>query len=235
MPAKKKNKYFKTNSDKDRAVAIYATTGSFQKTADITGIHENTIRYWAKQPWFDEAIRRQDRSDSEEIKASLTKIIKRATSELEDRLENGDESLTKDGEVVKRKISGKDLAIITGIAVQKRKDVKDEPHSVPIQSSEEKLASLIQQFIKFANAKELNAKDFRTISEPITIEGEVKELGLCDSDKPIAESGGLEEGNQQTDPKGDSAREHDTSSPSEGQSSEILQGFPSEVKLQIQP
>jgi transposase-like protein len=178
MSAKKlaKKEYFWTNEDKSRSVAAYVATGSFSKSSAITGIPENTIRSWAKQDWFGEEARRVDQTDSDELKSTFTRIAKRAALEVEDRLEHGDEVVTKDGEIIKKKIAGKDLAIISAVAADKRRQQLETPATVAIQSSQEKLISLMQSFIKFANAKEItqekdyNAKDIFEVVEESTVE-----------------------------------------------------------------
>jgi transposase-like protein len=154
MPVKKKD-HFHSNEDKSRAVAVYASLGSFTRAAAVTGIPENTIRYWSKQEWFAEELRRVDRADGEELKSSFTRIAKRATQELEDRLESGDEVVTKDGTIVKKKIAGKELAIIAAVAADKRKQQMDEPQVVALQNAQEKLLNLMESFMRFANAKEI--------------------------------------------------------------------------------
>lgn len=165
---KKKNEYFHTNEDKNRGVAAYVATGSFSKAAQITGVPENTLRNWSKQDWFPEEVRRLDQVDTDEIKSTFTRIAKRATVDLEDRLENGDEVVTKDGEIVRKKIAGKDLAIISAVSVDKRKHLMEQPASISIQNTHEKLLNLMQQFIKFSNAKDITPEapdDQRTLIE----------------------------------------------------------------------
>lgn len=147
--------YLHSNEDKSRGVAAYVTTGSFTKAAAITGIAETTLRYWAKQDWFAEEAKRVDRQDTEELKAVFTRISKKASSELEDRLERGDEVIGKDGEIILKKIPGKELAIIAAVAADKRKMQMEIPQTVAIQNSQEKLLSLMESFMRFASAKEI--------------------------------------------------------------------------------
>lgn len=195
-PAKGKG-YLHSNEDKSRGVAAYVATGSFTKAATLTGIAETTLRYWAKQDWFAEEAKRVDRQDTEELKAVFTRISKRASSELEDRLENGDEVITKDGEILKKKIPGKELAIIAAVAADKRKMQMEVPQTIAIQNSQEKLLSLMESFLRFANAKEIKQEN-----------ADVKILDVVE--EPIFES----EGNT-----GDSDSSSDSSDSSEAPSS----------------
>lgn len=117
-----------------------------------------TIRYWAKQEWWLEEMLRADKADGNELKATFTRIAKRASELLEDRLENGDDVVTKDGTVVKKNIAGRDLAIISAVAADKRKQELDQPDRVTIQSSTERLAQLMEEFMKFAKAKQIKGE-----------------------------------------------------------------------------
>jgi hypothetical protein len=132
-----------------------------------------TIRYWARQDWWQEELLRCDSQDSTELKSTFTKIAKKATELLEDRLEHGDEVITKDGEIVKRQIPGRELAIIAGVAADKRRMEMDQPNRVSVQSSTEKLAQLMEEFMKFAKAKPIKGEvidvqeSSSTPSEPV--------------------------------------------------------------------
>lgn len=153
-PAKVDNSNWK-QEDKQRAVAAYAATGSFLKSAKLIGIPDATIRYWSKQDWWEEELRRADQQDTNELKATYTRIAKRAAEALEDRLENGDQVIGKDGEFLKKQIPGKELAVISAIATDKRKIAMEQPNSIALQSTNERLAQLVESFIKFSSAKQI--------------------------------------------------------------------------------
>lgn len=148
--------------DKARAVAAMAAVGNYSKASALIGIPEATIRVWAKQEWWEEETRRADKADTDELKSTYTRIAKRAADALEDRLENGDEVVSKDGTIVKKQIPGKELAIIAAVATDKRKQAMEAPVTVAAQSSADRLAQLVDNFIKFASAQQ--------------IEGEVREV-----------------------------------------------------------
>lgn len=141
--------------DKQRAVAAYSATGSFLKSSKLIGIPDATIRSWAKQDWWEEELRRADQSETNELKSTYTRIAKRASELLEDRLDNGDEVVTKAGDIVKKQIPGRELAIIAAVATDKRKQAMEQPHTVALQSSTERLGQLVEQFIRFSSAKQI--------------------------------------------------------------------------------
>ena len=162
--------------DKARAVACYAATGTYAKASAISGIPEATLRYWAKQEWFQEELLRADQADTDELKSTFTRIAKIGAVQLEDRIQNGDEVVTKDGEIVRKKIGGKDLAVITAIAADQRRKAMETPDVVSVQNTGEKLASLMQEFIKFNKAKtiegEPNVQEIPSVAESEAAEEE---------------------------------------------------------------
>jgi hypothetical protein len=207
VKAVKKNEYFHSDSQKGRGVAAYAGTGSFQRASQITGIPETTLRYWSKQDWWGEAVLRVDKEDSEELKTTFTRIAKKSITLLEDRLDNGDEIVTKDGSIVKRQIPGKELAIIAAVSADKRRAEINAPSSVANESSTEKLARLAQDFIKFIKAKEIvvDAQDSGETSHTIEGEGVQRVIELRDSDLEDAKGGESQEGDHPTNPQGSQA------------------------------
>lgn len=151
--SKRGPKYFWKEADKSRGVAAYCSTGSYTKAAAITGIPENTLRLWSKQEWWAEESLRANRADSDELKSTFTRIAKKATAELEDRLDNGDEVLDKEGNIVKKRIGGSQLAIIAAVAADKRRLELDTPNTVAVQNTAEKLQSLMVEFLRFTKAR----------------------------------------------------------------------------------
>ncbi len=114
-----------------------------------------TLRAWARQDWFQEEMLRVKRADTEELQSTATRIAKRAFDELEDRLEHGERYVGPDGEERIKKVGAKDAAIIAAVAIDKRKILLETPTTIAIQSNQEKLAKLMEEFLKFAKAKEI--------------------------------------------------------------------------------
>lgn len=180
--------------DRQKAVAAYSVSGSFSKAAALCGIPENTIRYWSKQEWFSDEMRRADQAETEELKSVYTRIAKRAALDLEDRLASGDEVVTKDGEVIQKKVGARDLAIISGIAADQRRKQLDAPISVAVQSSDDKLLNLMEKFVKFAKTKQIkgeviDVEEAIDVSEvPVHEVGEPSEGSSVDTSSPAGAS-----------------------------------------------
>lgn len=138
-----------TEAQRNAAVAAYVTLGSFPKAAAVTGISESCIRLWAKEEWFQEAARRVGQEETDGIKATFTRIAQAASAGLEDRLEKGDEVVLKDGTIVNKKVAAKELAIIAGVAVDKRNTLMDKGTGGTIQNAEDRLMLLMKEFVAF--------------------------------------------------------------------------------------
>lgn len=221
--AKPGSNYFWKEADKARAVAAYSVTGSFSKAATIVGIPEITIRSWSKQEWFSEELLRAKQADTDELGSTFTRLAKLALVQLEDRLENGDEVVTKEGKVIQKRISAKEAAIVAGVAVDKRKILFEQPITVASQSSAEKLLTLMEQFIKFNKAKEIKgevlAEDSGETGITIESEGVLEVEQLRHRDQSVTEVGESEEGLDGAHVQGSEAGQHDPSGASQGPSS----------------
>ncbi len=144
-----------TDKDKQRAVEVYKSTRNRRSTADITGIPYDTLCYWAEQEWWDEAIRAAKQLDADMLEEAATSIAQKGFEAVSDRLEHGDVVLTKDGQLVRKPVSARDAALVTGIALSKRKELQEEPVRVQQLGTTERLLKLVEQFAKLANVKEL--------------------------------------------------------------------------------
>ncbi len=112
-------------------LGTYASTGNMKKTAREIGIPEATIIYWRdKSPWWQAHITRIRAENNDLVDAKLSEIIHKANNEQLERIDSGDEIMGKDGDMVRRKISGRDLATIGAIAFDKRQILRNQPTSI---------------------------------------------------------------------------------------------------------
>lgn len=156
-----------TVEQKLKAVAAYYVTGRIDEAAKITGIEASTIRKWKQvTPWWNEAVREVKRAKQEQLDVKLTNLIEKSMSELRDRLLHGDEVVTSKGQKLRRKISGRDLAIITGCLYDKRTQIRKDPLSDKEEVKEDTLNKLKANFEQLS--KEIQA---RTIEGTHTTDG----------------------------------------------------------------
>lgn len=114
---------------RQQAVATYLATGDSNQAAKLTGIPARTIRSWFDQDWWIESTERLRAQHEKQLDAKLTAIIEKAMDVTLDRLEYGDEVIGKDGAPVRRKVSGRDAAVIGGVAFDKRALIRGQPTS----------------------------------------------------------------------------------------------------------
>ena len=152
-----------TAEEKFQAVMAYITTGNSKQAQKYCIVPANTIRYWkANASWWPEAVAYAKQQKQEELDAKLTKIIDLAVDQVEDRLINGDEVLTKNG-IERKKMSGKDAATTGAILFDKRQLIRGDPTSRTEKVSvDESLAALKAGFERLS--EEIQEKlDLRTI------------------------------------------------------------------------
>lgn len=111
------------------AVTLYAATGHFGRTSDLCGVPEATVRAWRKTEWFNELLREVRQENNEKIDSKFTEIIEKSLEQLVDRVENGDHHVLRDGTLVRKPISAKDLSLVAAINVDKRQLLRGEPTS----------------------------------------------------------------------------------------------------------
>lgn len=122
--------------DKIRAAFAYIITGNSQEASAICGIPDRTIREWSEHTWWSDLINEAKITKNAELDALYTRIIDKAVRGVEDRVTNGDESVTKDGGTVRKAVSGRDLAIIAATFQDKRAIIRGEPTSISKRISE---------------------------------------------------------------------------------------------------
>ena len=140
-----------TPEQKMQAVMAYVATGTSRQAQKYCIVPEETIRWWKHAAhWWPEAVHYAKQVKQEELDAKLTGVIDSAVEQLHDRILNGDEVLTKEGDTRRKKMSGREIAMTMGIAYDKRGMIRTEAvgssHKESIEESLEKLADKFQQF-----------------------------------------------------------------------------------------
>ena len=166
------NKY--TIDQRVQAVCYYAVLGNSLKVERLLGIPASTIRHWRGMDWWPIVISEVRKAKDQELDAMLTDVMHKATEQLLDRVENGDEVVTKDGDIVRKKLGAKDLAV-AGLAVpyDKRALMRGDPTSrVEKKSSDEILTGIATQLEAVLDKVETKLN----IEPPITVDGEFEEI-----------------------------------------------------------
>jgi hypothetical protein len=147
---------------KIHAACIYAVTGDLKKACELTDIPVNQLKSMMNEQWWIDAIQQIRREENDQITAKMTTIVDKSLDAMQDRLENGDSYLTKDGEIVKVPVRMKDLTMPVGILTDKRQLLRGEATSRTEKLGQEDiLKELANKFESFA--KQLNHKQPETI------------------------------------------------------------------------
>lgn len=143
----------KTWSYKTRVEVLttYLTTGIFTTTGELTGVPPETIRKWAKEPWWNQLADEIRKQKEHEIDAKLTNIIDKTLSHLVDRLDNGEVIYNpRTGEQIRVPMKSIDTIRVFDKVHEKRALVRGDPtQRVERVTTEQRLNSLADQFTKF--------------------------------------------------------------------------------------
>lgn len=93
-------------------------------------IPRTTIDGWIKSDWGVELLVKIRHEKGEEFDANITKLIDSAFEEAQDRVENGDYRVSKDGKLIRVPMGGKELVISGATAYDKRQLHRNQPTAI---------------------------------------------------------------------------------------------------------
>lgn len=143
--------------DKIKVVSAYLMTGSAAETGRMLGIEPAVIRGWkCRAPWWDTVVTQIKNEKLAEFDSVLSQIRDEAWKQVKERLENGDEVITRNGKET-LKVRAKDAAIIAVQASQLlnliRGDATARTETVSRESTLDKLASRFEKMVLEQEAK----------------------------------------------------------------------------------
>ena len=165
-----------SDEDRRKAVVEYVVTGNMKLVAERTGIPRTTLVGWKKSDWWVQLMDAVRLEKGAEFDANLTKLMDAAFEQAQDRVENGDYRVGKDGKLIRVPMSGRDLVIAGATVYDKQRLHRNEPTSIKgNQGSEENLVMLAQKFKYISDHSVWNPETQRgELREPI--DGECEEI-----------------------------------------------------------
>lgn len=145
-----------TLEDKQNAVLHYVVRGDNNsiKCAKATGIPAQTIRGWTKQQWWAEMKAELLARHADKMDGKFNYMLDKINDELLDRIENGDEVLyTKTGEMLRKKITARDLTFALDRVIERRALLRGDPTSRTSSLSSEKQLDNLQKKLEEAGRK----------------------------------------------------------------------------------
>lgn len=106
----------------DQAAAVWVSTKDERQVAAILGCTINDVKRLAPRAWWRELCEDVYARHRAIIDSRLDTIVDRATQELLERLEHGNEHIDRDGQLHRVRVSAKDCAIILGTALDRRRE-----------------------------------------------------------------------------------------------------------------
>ena len=144
--------YGVSDTKRIEVATLFAVLGNLKKVAAISGISESTIRGWRKEEWFKKLLAEIRDENDEKIDAKFTEIIDKTLDLVQERLENGDYVVTKNGDLVRKPVGIRDLSLTAAINFDKRQLVRGKPTSrTETVTNQEQLTKLAEQFKQLAN------------------------------------------------------------------------------------
>ena len=140
---------------KVEAATLFAVTGDKHYVSETTGVPVGQIERWKGEPWWELTITRVQKDTNNEIDGQFTHLITLALEGLKDRFVNGDAVVNRKGEITRKPLGARDMAICAAIIFDKRQLVRGEAtERVERIDPEAHLKRLKAAFEKLAKAQE---------------------------------------------------------------------------------
>ncbi len=134
-----------TNEQRFNVIADLFVIGSITKTAEMHNMPKQTVHNWAKSEWGVELLGQIGTEKGEELDANFTKLIDAAFEQAQDRIENGDFRVTKDGKLIRVPMGGKELVISGATVYDKRQLHRNQPTSISDSKDSRALAEVCKE------------------------------------------------------------------------------------------
>ncbi len=146
-----------TDEQRIAVLADYMVTGNITKTAEMHNMPKQTVSNWANSDWGVELLGQIRTEKGEELDANLTKLIDAAYEQAQDRIENGDYRVTKDGKLFRVPMGGYQLVISGSTAYDKRQLHRNQPTAIAGKATS--IADLAKEFNKLASLKVVSVQN----------------------------------------------------------------------------
>ena len=151
-----------TDEQRRAVIADLVVIGNMTKTAKLHNMPKQTVSEWAKSDWGVELLGQIRTEKGEELDANLTKLMDSAFDEAQDRIDNGDYRVTKDGKLIRVPMGGKELVISGATVYDKRQLHRNLPTNISgSQSTEKQLQAVLDKCAAINNT--LNEKRVNSI------------------------------------------------------------------------
>lgn len=142
-----------TNEDRKKFAQLYVFYGSVATIAQLPDIpdywKQSTMYGWLKSDWWPSFYAEAKREYAELVEARLSDVVEKATTQLLDRIQNGDWKEDKKGNLHRVPVSAKDLNTIVKESVQQIRTLQNKPNKVTV-SAKVDLRQIERNFAEMA-------------------------------------------------------------------------------------
>lgn len=191
-PSKYKWKSEKAQWGEDQklqAVATYVMTGNLKEVCLVTSIPYDTLKWWKEKDWWKELVLQIRDEDVQALDSNLQRVIGKALSTLEDRLDKGDYQYDpKTGKPVRIPIKAHIALKATTELLTKQDKIRDKPKQKELENTiDARLLKLAEEFSKFSKARTIDvisnnqpkiSLEQETVQEPVHSSGTTAVLNL---------------------------------------------------------
>jgi hypothetical protein len=137
------------------ACTYYCVYGDFDKVSELTKVPTEKLRMCHQEPWWVEIQKRVYVEQNENLSSRINDVLDKSLVEIKDRLEHGDFFYDrKAGELKRKPVETKTLAILFDNLTTKRQLVRGEPTAISAKVGvEDRLTQLAESFEKFAKSR----------------------------------------------------------------------------------
>ena len=122
-----KEGYYWPQEEKEKFVADYVLSGNLRESSTKLGVSYDVAKSWHRQEWFTTLVSQLEGERNRAMAKRLAKVLDLGVEKIEDLLENGEERVTKDGDVVSVKAPLASVVMATGTLFDKIQVLKKNP------------------------------------------------------------------------------------------------------------
>ena len=135
-------------------ISTWMALGNLRQAATICGVSYDLCIKWKNQPWWQDMVNEIQAARKFKVENKLNKIVDKALSVIEDRLDNGDFVYNqKSGEVSRKPVSLKEARGAANDLIQRQVSLSkleiETQQAARQDSVKDQLAMLAQEFAKF--------------------------------------------------------------------------------------
>jgi len=90
---------------REKAISLYLISGSLKKAGMLSGVPYRTLQQWKTTQWWNEKLAEAKRKYTNQLDSRFTGLLQHISKQLEDRILNGDWTVTMQGERVRQPIN----------------------------------------------------------------------------------------------------------------------------------